>query len=434
MTYIHWKGRTFNQIYSFIRKNNIENTNIINLYSANPLKHYRREIASIETDICNERTSTKIDVLNNPNGNTQSNSLIQNGLKTILDYNVHNNECTTNSCIFSPAENAKRRVRSSGMLKRKFENNNTSNYYTSTNEYLVNRNISFQQNQYNYFKKGDSLAKPGTSLASANVYSAQSTVVCKKYHIGSDVSFDYKWIDGDTLYTVNIPRGDYDINDINSLLRQKMFDNLHYLIIGTDVNRNDYQYLIHFGYNGLTEKLELQIYNASTTIFSADKYSIPKQRVDHTLDAWIMPDESTYPTIDLNSDVAELFGFNVGTYPVNPTFLNNISLTVSTYTPLIRPLYRPLYYKPNNSQFAQQGAVSSSDLITRKKYNSITNSTVNYRSAFGSSVANALAYGVPSNGYTYKDKIGYPIKLTPTFSRYSPEMKTCSVTRISNLI
>lgn len=47
----------------------------------------------------------------------------------------------------------------------------------------------------------------------------------------------------------------------------------------------------------------------------------------------------TYPVIILNSDVAELFGFNTGTYPVNPTFLNNISLTESTYTPLIRSLY-----------------------------------------------------------------------------------------------
>jgi len=73
-------------------------------------------------------------------------------------------------------------------------------------------------------------------------------------------------------------------------------------------------------------------------------------------------------------------------------------------------------------------------LITRKKYNSITNSTAAYRTAFGNEVANALAYGVPSNGYTVKDKLGYPMKKTPTFTKYSNEMKQCTVTTIANAI
>jgi hypothetical protein len=107
---------------------------------------------------------------------------------------------------------------------------------------------------------------------------------------------------------------------------------------------------------------------------------------------------------------------------------------MSSFSPGIKPLYVKLYYKPNNPQFAQQGGVSSSDLITRKKYNSITNSTAAYRTAFGSAVANALAYGVPSNGYTIKDKIGYPMKKTPTFTKYSTEMKKCTVTTFANAI
>jgi hypothetical protein len=35
------------------------------------------------------------------------------------------------------------------------------------------------------------------------------------------------------------------------------------------------------------------------------------------------------------------------------------------------------------------------------------------RTAFGPETANALAYGVPPNGYTIKDKMGYPNKCTP---------------------
>ena len=35
------------------------------------------------------------------------------------------------------------------------------------------------------------------------------------------------------------------------------------------------------------------------------------------------------------------------------------------------------------------------------------------RTAYGQHTANALAYGVPINGYTIKDKIGYPNTCTP---------------------
>jgi hypothetical protein len=97
-------------------------------------------------------------------------------------------------------------------------------------------------------------------------------------------------------------------------------------------------------------------------------------------------------------------------------------------------LYIPIYYKPNNPQFAQQGAVSASSHTSRSRYNSITNNTIKYQQAYGLSVANALAYGVPEGGYTFKDKFGYPLKKTPVFSKYSNSMRNCTVTKISNMI
>jgi hypothetical protein len=140
--------------------------------------------------------------------------------------------------------------------------------------------------------------------------------------------------------------------------------------------------------------------------------------------------------------ILEAFGFLASTtFPATQdtseeglNTADTLLIANSTTIPGIQKLYVKLYYKPNNYQFAQQGAVSAGDLITRKKYNSITNSTVAYRSAFGDSVANALAYGVPSNGYTFKDKLGYPLKKTPTFSKYSDEMKQCEVTSFANAI
>ena len=79
--------------------------------------------------------------------------------------------------------------------------------------------------------------------------------------------------------------------------------------------------------------------------------------------------------------------------------------------------YVPIYYKPNNSKFAQQGGVDSSARLLRLKYDTITKVGNKMREAYGSHTANALAYGVPENGYTIKDKIGYPNICSPKFPK-----------------
>jgi len=91
--------------------------------------------------------------------------------------------------------------------------------------------------------------------------------------------------------------------------------------------------------------------------------------------------------------------------------------------------YVKIYYKPNNSQFAQQGAVTSSSLIARKKYDTITTAASKTASDYGNAAANALAYGV-SESYTIKTKTGYSEPLIPTFPKYTDKMQTCSNTKI----
>ena len=86
--------------------------------------------------------------------------------------------------------------------------------------------------------------------------------------------------------------------------------------------------------------------------------------------------------------------------------------------------YVPVYYKPSNSKFAVQGAVDASSRLARLKYDTITDSGAKMRSAYGEHTANALAYHVPSNGYTIKDKIGYPNTCTPIIKPYG-ELKKC---------
>jgi hypothetical protein len=164
------------------------------------------------------------------------------------------------------ATNALTRVRTSGIVKK--------NYYTSTKQYLESRCQSFQQNQYNFLRKGDPSVKPGTNASLSNQYAA---------------------------------------------------------------NQN-----------------------------------------------------SAYCQTTLNCAV-------------------------------------PVYYKPNNSQFAQQGGVSSSSFITRLKYDTITNNGGFYAKAYGPATANALAYGGSDETYTIKDKIGFPLTKTPVICKYQPDKLTCGI-------
>ena len=83
-----------------------------------------------------------------------------------------------------------------------------------------------------------------------------------------------------------------------------------------------------------------------------------------------------------------------------------------------KPAFTPVYYKPNNPTFAQQGAVDAGSYLVRKKFDTITNNVAVYRRAYGNSVANAMGYGIADSVYTYKDKIGYPLKKTPVIKLY----------------
>lgn len=164
--YFSWKGQTFNQITTTIQKNNATigaqdgstPINLRNYFKSRPLKIYRREIATNAPARCNYRTSLRIDEFNSPNGYIISNSNNDTGLENTLDINLSENVymrdgCNlnnTDSCM-TQASNALRRVRSSGMIKRKYDPiSNNSTYFTNTNQYLNNRNKTYRQNLFTF--------------------------------------------------------------------------------------------------------------------------------------------------------------------------------------------------------------------------------------------------------------------------------------------
>jgi hypothetical protein len=432
-----WKGTYFQQISTGIKYNKKQNGTLASgdIFRAGPLRLYRKEIASSTFNTCYPRTSMSIDDINRPGGTITTNVSNNAGLVNINEIDYPNNSCqhpsTQELCstFLSAENNARRRVRSSGMIRQKYHFNNET-YYTTSGQYLSNRNRAFDQNQYFHIRIGDNLAKPGTASTIQNVYSPNGLSNCAKTEVLVTVTFQYKWLNG-INYTVTIPPGFYDIDDINQILSNAMNSNKHFYI---EQPMEAKLYLIEFQYNVETARTYIKSIVTNTSIHPSTKYTLPN--VDPTLIDVRWKTDGSIPnapacanvSIIVTPGLAQIIGFGVGTYPAaqNNTTDQLISGTSETR---LQPAYA-IYYKPNNPQFAVQGAVSSGDLINRKKYDAITSVGASYRSAYGNPTANALAYGSSMHGYTLKDKIGYPNKKIPVFSRAKNAMIECESGKI----
>lgn len=429
--YFAWKGKTFFQVTSAIQKNvatiPISGNNSRNLFISRPLKLFRREIASIKAIPCNMRTSIKIDELNRPNGYLVYNNNNQFGLDTTLDFNLTTNksqlssaQCSTTTNCFNQAQYARRRVRSSGMIPKKFNAaKNNDQYYTSTSQYLNSRNMSFQQNQYNFIRQGDQTQKPGSAMAVNNLYSANGLNHCNVYYISAakgNNTFSYKWIDAGTN-VVTIPDGYYDVNSLNGAFRVIMTTNNHYYI---NIANSAKVFLLNIVYNTSANNIQLQSFISLPYYNSPLVYSVPAGVTWNTA-----PNSTVNPIFIISNNFTPVIGFTSQNYPTVSTGSNyyvNSNTTVG-----IQPTYVGVYYKPNNAQYAKQGAVDSSARITRKIYDTLTTVGAKLRTPQGSVITNTLAYRVPTSTFAYIKDSGkpFPVKLTPKINKYNGQLIKC---------
>ena len=341
--------------------------------------------------------------------------------------------------------NARNRVRSSGMIRRKYdESRNNDTYYTSAKQYLVSRNRTFLQNQYNFIKQGDATNKPGTSNTFQNVYATNTPNHCPMYSLPHGTSFEYQWLDS-LYYTVDVPAGSYTVDNLNQILQNVMSQNGHYYVyIATQTKA----FLIQFAYANLSDQIEIQC--KKTDRFTYDTVSSGAPYSYSPNADWRTPDYSMVPLIIvLNNEFQQMIGFTPGNYPSQviryapeategktyqyfdgnsyqtPAYSDDQHMQSNIYAGLQRN-YVPVYYKPNNAQFAQQGGVTSSSRITRLKYDTMTNNGAKYQQAYGNNVANAMAYGVSDSVYSIKDKIGYPLTCSPKFDKCTGEQIICA--------
>lgn len=440
---ISWKGKTFTQITSSIQKNTKPASSIVNTMRAQPVKHYRREIAS-KNGIThgNPRISMSINEMTSPSGYL----VIANGdpkcsgVHSTLDFSLTANktETTCKTAATCVADNARTRVRSAGMIVKNYNlNRNNDKYYTSTQEYLKSRNRSFQQNQFNYIRKGNALIAPGNPNTSSNIYSGNGLSHCALVTINSSLNnntFNYVWIDG-TINLVTIPNGtQYDIGTLNNALTSAMVYNNHYLV---NISTGSKVIPLSFAYNTYYGKIELQSLAINATIYPSNQYRKPSINGGNV--SWNVPVNTICPQIQiLGNAFQNVVGYSTGYYPsrsitaqgTTPYPGNQIFL--STLTSSILPSYVPVYYKPSNPQFANQGAVDSGALIDRKRYNTITTSAATMSTAWGNQTSDALAYGVNPTGINITAKImhGIPIQKTPKFNPRTGQMQQCQVRRI----
>jgi hypothetical protein len=415
---ISWKGATFRELSAGVKYNSAPTASSASIFLPNTLRIYRKEIASTPIGRCNPRTSVKIEDYNMPGGTLSTNVVTTTGLANTGDLIYENNTCehpsSVNQCnaFLSPADNARRRVRSSGMIKKQTANND---YYTSTQQYLNSRNISYDQNQFFHVKYGSSTAKPGSAGAISNIYQSNGINKCAKYTIpltNPQVSFTYYWVDN-TANVVTVPAGQYDIDDFNLLLQNAMVTNFHYYTTATLTK----VFLLSLVYDNVTNTISIYA-KANTLIqYPVSRYLLPLTSPSPT---WNTSLDKIPGILITNTIIGNALGFATNTASTTyPYVLNRVSTTNRSVQgavgPGIQPRYRRIYYKPSNSQFGVQGAVSSSDRLLRKKYDTITTVGSSFRSAFGEQTANALAYGSSSYGYTLKERMGYPMNCTPTF-------------------
>lgn len=461
--YETWKGKTLNQIVSFVQKNqNGQAPSKKQLFKPLPLKIHRREILVSNDDmhIHNPRTSVTINSIEQPNGTLVTETeRCGYGAQLNLDIPLNTNKTQNGLCNNSDvciAQNAKRRVRSSGMIRRQFDQskNNAQNYYSDNKQYLISRNKTYQQNIYAFIRAGE--ASLSEQNYKSNLFSPAGLTYCQKASImadGNNNFFSYIWIDDtyadnpddinyrlpDIEYEVTFSTGYYNLDDLNQRLQKVMEENGHYVM---NVNTYTKTYFIKFIYNTIQDIIELQLFPYSTDLYPSNQYSIPRI---NNIQAWEPPTFATLPAVRfITNELSRVTGFSDGYYPdISPWFDKSIkpSLTgipVKTDVPYwsfpqnkfyIYPMYKSISYKPSNNRFDNQGAVSSSTHILRERFDTITTNGSLFAAPLGKEVSNAMAYGVSEYVYTKKDKIGYPLKRTPMFSKYSDVMVTTCSTR-----
>lgn len=419
---VSWKGRTFNQIITKLKKNKNDMTST-NIFLSPPVKQYRREL--VMTDTCSwSSANINMDDFNVPGG-TVVNSGTNVGIFTV-DINLPNDTTElpiNNSCAIR-ANDARRRMRSGGNIKNVANSglSTTVKYCSSSIQYLEKKNRKFDQNNYSVLKYGDPTFNSGIPSTTQNVYTPNGINRCAKVRIQGHAAstenplFTYTWTNG-TTYPLFFEDGEYDLEDLNQQLISILEINKHYLI--DTYRHNSKVHFMKFAYDSTLDRIQMQIFLISEEIFPSDRYVVWTSYL-FAVD-WKVPNQTSIPQINiLNNEFTNIIGFDAGSYP--PSHSDKNYHVFGIKTTIIKSRYIPVYYKPRD-------VVSASSIVTRLRYETITENATSYTTPLGRSVASALAYNIPAPGYSYKYVLGYSANCVPKVDNIRGTMiKSCDLT------
>jgi len=189
---------------------------------------------------------------------------------------------------------------------------------------VVNNGLNSQY-QYNFIN-GAFNVPPNSTMCISNV-----TIPYSWFNLNSslynNVSFQYTFPDssgGQPTYTVTIPNGYYDVDDINNYLQSVMIKNKQYLVNAS----GQYVYYLTMTYNVTYYAVQIVCYNVPT--------SLPT--------GWTNPSGMVFPTstktpqiiVTNTGQFGTVIGFTAGTYPTVPstTTVSFLSNTIPDGSPV----------------------------------------------------------------------------------------------------
>ncbi len=385
---------TFNQVVSKLKQNKYATSS---MWLPNPFKGTRREL--VATQNCNNRAQTF--------ENTESKTSLAYVTDPVTQIIINPSECCTPTY-------AALRTRSTG--------NRPKQFITDTATYLQSRGKTWTTDIYNF---GDSIQTENSNILTTQHFKPgkltrrDATITLSNQ---STIAFQYQWLNGD-VYDVVLQKGKHNLETVNLALRNTMFTNKHYLIDTLHQNKNIF--FLRFVYDSKNNCNQIQCTGLDSKIYDASRYK-PWTSYSTAVD-WMLPDYTLVPRIIFNNaEFATALGFSNEAYPPQsidgdygtqpPTvtsqeqnyFANNsFYFANGDVNPTIKSKFVSFVYRPLNTYFAQNGAVSASAFVSKKKYNTVTNNAVNYFSGhyrrFDDSAITAAAVA----GYSQKTILGF---------------------------
>jgi hypothetical protein len=159
-----WKPSSYRRLSTALRKN--KNTDVPMTPQQTrlppPIKLYRKEIATPNVDCTFQRHMVRFDDLNAPNGQLRTTASTLNGTaiyedpKETLYSRQDPRQCAATDTCLAIEANARKRVRTSGIVK--------PNYCMNTNQYLQYRQMTYDQNSYHF--KHNNVVQPQGDIQS----------------------------------------------------------------------------------------------------------------------------------------------------------------------------------------------------------------------------------------------------------------------------